>query len=65
MGKVYRLLTRLKAVGPDWVELERPLTTNVSLDWAPRLHAFGPQANGCGVEHLTIRFKWTPFGGHL
>jgi hypothetical protein len=65
MGKTYRLLSRLKAVGPDWVELERPLTANVSLNWAPRLHAYGPQANGCGVEHLTIRFKWTPYGGHL
>ena len=65
MGKTYRLLSRVKAVGPDWVELERPLTANASLDWAPRLHAYAPQANGCGVEHLTIRFKWAPYGGHL
>lgn len=65
IGKAYRLLTRIAAVGPDWVEMERPLTANVSLAWAPRFHAHQPQVSGCGIEHLTIKFKWDTYKGHL
>lgn len=65
MGKAYRLLTRVKGVGPDFVDIERPLTANVSLAWAPRFHDFQPQVSGVGVEDLTIRFKWDTYKGHL
>lgn len=65
MGRVYRLLTRVTAVGPDWVQIERPLTANVSLEWAPRFHEFQPQISSSGIEDLTIRFKWAPYKGHL
>lgn len=64
-GRVYRLLTRLTAVGTDWVEIERPLTANVRLAWAPRIHDHTPQISKCGIENLTIRFKWAPYKGHL
>jgi hypothetical protein len=65
MGKAYRLLTRVTAVGPDYVDIERPLTANASLRWAPRFHAFQPQISGNGIEHLTIQFKWDTYKGHL
>jgi hypothetical protein len=80
VGKVVRLLTRVVAVGRDddendqnngttsgspWIELERPLTTNVSLSWKPRFHRHEPTSRFVGVEDLTIEFPWKPFAGHL
>ena len=69
-GKVVRLLTRVAAVGRDpelgpYVELERPLQSNVSLAFRPRFHAHEPTAAGVGVEDLTVEFAWAPYAGHL
>lgn len=63
-----RFLSRVRDKGPDWVLLERPLVHNVSLNWAPRLHLFSASNHSgheCGIEHLTIRFEWTPYTGHF
>jgi hypothetical protein len=57
--------TRVKAVGAGAIELERPLTVDVEARWSPRVLAFSPRTAEVGVQHLTIRFPESAYGGHF
>jgi hypothetical protein len=58
-------MSRVEAVGTDWVQLERPLHTDVSPAFKPTLYrSFNFKVSGVGVEDLAIDFPWTPYLGH-
>ena len=62
---VIRFLSRVKAVRGSTVELERPLPYDVRLEWSPEIHRFSPSVTEVGVEHLSIKFPWSPYPGHF
>ncbi|KAF8061409.1 hypothetical protein HT031_004500 [Scenedesmus sp. PABB004] len=63
--QMFSHMSRVTAVGPDWIELERPLHVDVALAFKPTLYrSFNFKVTGVGVEDLTVEFPWTPYLGH-
>jgi hypothetical protein len=57
--------SRVRAVRGGAIELERPLTVDLETRWSPRLLAFVPRTAEVGVQHLTIHFPDSRYGGHF
>lgn len=59
-----RMITRIVSLGLEdgqpYVQLERPLTFNVSTEWSPRLSVYKPNVTNAGVQgRQTTPRKWT------
>jgi len=65
--KVFSLKQTLTVVKLDGqaVTFDRPLRTDVNLEWTPQLKRYEPTLENCGVENLTIEFPaGNPYRGH-
>ena len=62
---VVRFLSRIKRSNGRTIELERPLPYDVKLEWSPEIHRFTPTVTEFGIEHLSVRFPWSPYPGHF
>ncbi len=62
---VVRFLTRVKSASGADLELERPLPYDIRPEWTPEIHRFDPSVQEVGIEHLSIRFPWSPYPGHF
>jgi hypothetical protein len=62
---IVRFLSRVKRSTGHTIELERPLPYDVKLDWSPEIHRFSPSVTELGIEHLSVRFPWSPYPGHF
>ncbi|KAF6262421.1 hypothetical protein COO60DRAFT_1676006 [Scenedesmus sp. NREL 46B-D3] len=62
---IIRHLSRVSAMGPNWIRLERPMIANISLSYNPTVHRFLPSTTMAGIEYLTIEFPLTTYPGHL
>lgn len=60
-----RFLSRVKAVSPTTLELERSLPYDVRAEWTPEIHRFDPSLQEFGIEHLSIHFPWSAYPGHF
>ncbi|KAL4423184.1 hypothetical protein ABPG77_000317 [Micractinium sp. CCAP 211/92] len=60
-----RFVSRVVAVGPGWVQFERPLPYDIRTKWKPQLHRFTPTVVESGFENFSILFKWSPYPDHL
>ncbi len=60
-----RFLSRVSSISGNRIALERPLPYDVRLEWTPEIHRFKPTVQEVGIEHLSIRFPWTPYPGHF
>lgn len=59
-------MSRVNAVGPNWIDLERPLPYNLRAAWKPTVHRFMPMLNDrVGVEGLSMEFAFTKYPGHF
>ena len=47
------------------VVLDRPLRTDVRLEWKPTLYGAHGSAEEIGIEHLAFEFPVTPYQGHF
>jgi hypothetical protein len=47
------------------LRLNRPLRTDLRLDWRPEVRAFAPSVTESGLEGLTLEFPQTPYRGHF
>ncbi|MDD5657228.1 MAG: glycosyl hydrolase family 28-related protein [Elusimicrobia bacterium] len=56
--------SRVAAVEGDVVTLERPLRTDVRLDWLPELRRYRPSVREVGVEDLAVEFPPGRYAGH-
>ncbi len=70
--------SNLRSVQPNWtarvaavdrqekrVTLDRPLRTDVRLEWNPTLYAAGGTVEEIGIEHLAFEFPVKPYKGHF
>jgi len=62
---IVRFLSRVKRSNSRTIELERPLPYDVKLEWSPQIHLFKPTVKEVGIEHLSVRFPWSPYPGHF
>ena len=62
---IVRFLSRIKRSRGQTIELERPLPYDVKLEWSPEIHRFSPELTELGIEHLAVRFPWSPYPGHF
>ncbi|OAM89745.1 hypothetical protein AW736_10440 [Termitidicoccus mucosus] len=47
------------------ITIDRPLRTDLRLEWKPAVHCHAPTVSEVGVENLTFEFPVTPYGGHF
>jgi len=47
------------------IALDRPLRTDVRLEWEPTLYGAHSSAEEIGIEHLAFEFPVTPYQGHF
>jgi hypothetical protein len=47
------------------IELDRPLSTDVKLDWSPRICRSTSSVEEVGIERLSFEFPNTPYEGHF
>lgn len=52
---------RVKKVGANWIELERPLGFDVRPGWSPLVENLATKVVNSGLEDFTIKFKWSEF----
>jgi hypothetical protein len=62
---VVRFLSRVSSASGTRIVLERALPYDVRPEWTPEIHRFAPTVEELGIEHLSIRFPWTPYPGHF
>lgn len=60
-----RLNTRVYQVGENYIDIERPLTHNLSLIYRPKIYGYSSAVSDVGIEHLQIRFPLTQYPGHF
>jgi hypothetical protein len=58
-----QVFTILKVEGKV-LTVDRPLRSDVSLEWGPVIKRYSPTLENCGVEQLTIEFPETTYRGH-
>ncbi|MGZ8898621.1 MAG: glycosyl hydrolase family 28-related protein [Limisphaerales bacterium] len=59
------LVARIAKVEANRVELDRPLRTDLQLQWKPELRSFEPTVTESGVENLAFEFPNEPYKGHF
>ncbi|UCF33898.1 MAG: hypothetical protein JSV78_01045, partial [Phycisphaerales bacterium] len=47
------------------IEFDRPLRTDVRLEWKPRLYSASSSVEEVGIQDLTFEFPVTPYKGHF
>ncbi len=52
------------SIGVGEIRIDRPLRTDVQLDWRPGIETDAPTVEDVGVEKLTISFPVTRYAGH-
>lgn len=55
-----RFLSRVKAMGPDWIEFERPLTYDVRLKWKVGAPCLGLALGACARRLCVDKRATTP-----
>ena len=63
--EVFHFYSRVTAVTPTSVTLERTLPFEVNTDWTPTLRAVKPNVREVGVEHLTLEMAHERYPGHF
>lgn len=63
--RMLRFHSRLYAVKPNFVVLERPLPYPVEIKWRPELHEFAPGVQHSGIEGVRLEFMPASYAGHL
>lgn len=59
-----QFVSRVVAIKGNTIVLDRPLPTNVHLNWEPSIYDFGTQVTEVGIENLTIEFPQVRYSGH-
>jgi hypothetical protein len=63
--EVFHFYSRVSAVTPTSVTLERTLPFEVDTNWSPTLRAVKPNVREVGVEHLTLEMAHEKYPGHF
>jgi hypothetical protein len=63
--EVFHFYSKVTAVTPTSVTLERTLPFEVNTDWTPTLRAVKPNVREVGVEHLTLEMAHERYPGHF
>ncbi|KAL4458884.1 hypothetical protein ABPG75_013749 [Micractinium tetrahymenae] len=64
-GERIRFVSRVTAVGPGWVELERPLLYDVRPEWQVYIYSFETPLQHVGYENFTVEFQHDVYPGHF
>lgn len=59
-----RFLSRVKAKGASWIELERPLIYDLRLHWEPHIFEYAPTVQHSGLEGFTVQFAHGLYPDH-
>ena len=60
-----RYISKVLAVGSNWIQFERPLPYDVRLKWKPVVHRFSAKVSGSGFENFQMLFEWSPYTCHI
>lgn len=60
-----QFLSRVASASGNRIVLERALPYDVRPEWKPEIHRFEPALQELGIEHLSIRFPWSPYPRHF
>ena len=58
-------ITKVVNVSQNTITIERPLRTDIKMEWTPVIKQFSPSLHDSGIENLTIEFPRTPYKGHF
>jgi len=58
-------VAKVEAVDGNTLTLDRPLRTDIRLDWKPLLRSYSPTVTGSGIEGITFRFAGREKRPHL
>ncbi|KAL4423187.1 hypothetical protein ABPG77_000320 [Micractinium sp. CCAP 211/92] len=64
-GERIRFVSRVAAVGPGWVELERPLLYDVKPEWQVYIYSFETPLQHVGYEDFTVEFQHDIYPAHF
>ncbi|KAI7841645.1 hypothetical protein COHA_004665 [Chlorella ohadii] len=56
---------RVVDVGPNYINIDRPLPIELRPAWTPVIVPFTSTTSDSGLEHFTARFKWSTYDDHL
>ncbi|KAI7841528.1 hypothetical protein COHA_004699 [Chlorella ohadii] len=56
---------RVVDVGPNYIDIDRPLPIELRPAWTPVIVPFTSSTSDSGLEHFTVRFKWDTYDDHL
>ncbi|MBP7950000.1 MAG: hypothetical protein KA004_10120 [Verrucomicrobiales bacterium] len=59
------LIARVKSVSGPAITLDRPLRTDVRLEWNPEIATWEPSVRECGIESIRFEFPARSYGGHF
>jgi len=62
--KLIDFCSRIKSIHGHTVTLERPLRTDIRLEWKPLIYAHSPSVEDVGIEDVTLEFPAIPYSGH-
>eukprot|EP00798_Chlamydomonas_sp_ICE-L_P020898 gene20898-27748_t len=65
--RVLRFHSRITALDifTGLLVMDRPLPYNIKTFWSPEIHSFNPGITDCGIEDMSIEFKWSAYENHL
>jgi hypothetical protein len=63
--KSFRHISRVRSVDGAALTLERPLRTELRMEWKPEVRLFKPRMQEVGIEHLAFEFPDKPYMGHF
>ncbi len=61
----FRHVSRVKSADGTTLTLERPLRTELRMEWKPEVRLFQPRLQEVGIEHLGFEFPAKPYMGHF
>lgn len=64
-GERIRFVSRVAAVGPGWVELERPLLYDIRPEWQVYIYSFETPLQHVGYEDFTVQFEHDVYPAHF
>lgn len=60
-----RLYLQIEGVDGSSIKLDRPLRTDLDLNWKPMIRKEGASVTECGIESIGFEFPNQPYGGHF
>jgi len=60
----YTLTNRVVSYEEGVLTLERPLRSDIRLEWTPTIRTYEPSVTEVGIEHLAMEFPVKPYPGH-